>query len=435
MWLLAGFVACALGAAIACGGSDTTGVSGGGDDGGASSGASGSSSSSGASGSSSSSGDPGADGGHGMLPAGAACTSDAECASGGCDYTKHCALGRSCTQHNGGDTCGPMGSENCCTTLDVPKPGADYKLDKYNITAGRFRTFIEKTKGNVRGYVQANRPSWFETAWDPWLPNVMDDGERTTIAIGVFPTGKGQDGVYQQLGPVHYGAKEMGGNEGCNTSQTGNARTYRLPDDVNTYFGDAQQYTQDILDQKPQQCTTFFMFAAFCIWDGGRLASFDELGYAWNKGQPANYTYPWGNTPVPGGENNVYPYDPMGKFGAVAPPGSDPTVANYKYNFWMPMNMQCIGNDPAKCDYSVFIAPPGRFPKGNGPFGHADLAGNVYDVALPMTGTPGTDPSTRNVTLARTGAFDNHQITAPSATFNTWHAYNKYLAVGARCAR
>jgi formylglycine-generating enzyme required for sulfatase activity len=346
-------------------------------------------------------------------------------------------VGRSCTQHNGGDTCGPNANESCCTSIAVPKPSAAYTLDKYNITAGRFRVFIDKTKGDVRGYVQAHRPAWFESAWDPWLPKEMDDGNRTTIAIGVYPTGQGQDGVYQQLGPVHYGAQEQGGNEGCNTSQTGNARTYRLPDDINTsYFADTQQYTQDILDQKPQQCTTFFMFAAFCIWDGGRLASFDELLYAWEDGAPATHTYPWGNAPIPGGWNNAYPYDPTGQgFGAPAPPGSDMTVANYKYNFWMPKTMQCIGNDPAKCDYSVYIAPPGRFPKGNGALGHADLAGNVYDVALPMNGTAGTDPATRTVSLARTGAFDNHAIAKPDATFVSWKPYNKYLAVGARCSR
>ena len=48
----------------------------------------------------------------------------------------------------------------------MPKPGAAYKLDKYNITAGRFRVFVEKTKGDVRGYIQKNRPAWFEPAWD-----------------------------------------------------------------------------------------------------------------------------------------------------------------------------------------------------------------------------------------------------------------------------
>jgi hypothetical protein len=57
-----------------------------------------------------------------------------------------------------------------------------------------------------------------------------------------FAPGEGRDGVYQQLGPIHYGT-EGPGNEGCLTKQVGNARTYRLPDTVNTtLFADVQQY-------------------------------------------------------------------------------------------------------------------------------------------------------------------------------------------------
>lgn len=381
----------------------------------------------------------GGGGGSGTLPAGAACTSDDQCASGGCAYDGKCAVARSCTQHLGGDTCGPNGDESCCTSIPVPKPGAPYSLDKYNITAGRFRVFVDKTKGDVRGYVAAHRPKWFDPAWDSFLPSKMDDGTVMTGDSHLYAPGQGQDGVYQQLGPVHYGAKEAGGNEGCLTKEVGNARTFRLPDDVNTrLFADVQQYSQDDLDPKPQQCTTFFMFAAFCIWDGGRMPTLAELDYAWDAGDAPKHLYPWGNTPVPGGWDKPYPFDPTGKgFGSPSPAGSDMTVANYKYNFWMPANIQCIGDDPAKCDYSVYIAPPGHFPKGNGPFGHADLAGNVYDVAMPPKATPGTDPTLLDAGLARTGAFDNHGIPNqhPVTGFRSWKATNKYLAVGARCAR
>jgi hypothetical protein len=373
------------------------------------------------------------------VPAGGACTKDSDCVSGGCDYSLHCAVGRSCTQHNGGDTCGPKGKDSCCTSIAVPMPNAPFKLDKYNITAGRYRAFVEKTKGNIRGWIQANRPAWFEAAWDPWIPNVMDDGTVVTGTSHLFDPGKGQDGVYQQLGPIHYGAAEAGGNEGCLTKEVGNARTYRLPDDVNTkLFDDVQQYTQEVLDTKSQQCLTFFMVAAFCAWDGGRMPTLTELDYAWDKGDAPNHLYPWGSSPAPGGWDKPYPFDPTGMgFGKTSPVGSDTTRANYHYNFWMPKNIQCIGDDPAKCDYSVYIAPPGTFPSGDGPFGHSDLAGNVYNVALPISGTPGTDPTTRTVGLNRTGAFDMHGIPTqhPVTGFRGWKSTNKYLAVGGRCAR
>src|SRR5262249_7219405 len=88
---------------------------------------------------------------------GVGCAVDADCASGACDYQKRCALVPSCVVHFGGDTCGvgEVGDpdaqhESCCTTLDVPRPeakGGPYKLDKYLVTAGRMRAFVEHFDG------------------------------------------------------------------------------------------------------------------------------------------------------------------------------------------------------------------------------------------------------------------------------------------------
>ena len=382
---------------------------------------------------------PSPDAGPALLAAGAACAANEACASGTCDDTGHCAISPSCARLHGGRTCGPKGDESCCVAIPVAKPSAPYSLDKYSVTAGRFRTFVERTGGDVRGWMQTHRPAWFPASWDAWLPRTMDDGTAVTGDNHVFAAGAGRDGVYQQLGPIHYGT-EGPGNEGCLTKQVGNARTYRLPDAVNaSLFADVQQYGQDVLDDKPQQCTTFFLFAAFCAWDGGRLPTLAELDYAWDAGSPQTHLYPWGMSPAPGGYADAYPFDPAGQgFGTVAPAGSDITMANYKYNFWAPARMRCLGDDPLKCDYSLYLAPPGRFPKGNGPFGHADLAGDVYNVAMPSPApSPTAPPETLSIGLARTGAFDNHAIPNqhPVPGFRTWPATNKYLATGARCAR
>jgi hypothetical protein len=43
---------------------------------------------------------------------------------------------------------------------------------------------------------------------------------------------------------------------------------------------------------------------------------------------------------------------------AREPATSDMKRANYRYNFWMPATMLCIDDDPAKRDYSVYVAPP-----------------------------------------------------------------------------
>ena len=382
-------------------------------------------------------GEDASDGDSGERDAGASCTTDEQCASGGCDDTGHCALGRSCTQTSGGLTCGVDGGDSCCTSLQVPRMDggvdAGYTLDKYSVTAGRFRVFITKTQGNVRGYVQAHRPAWFDPGWDSFLPVEMDDGTKVTGQDHVFTGDAGRDGVYQQLGPIHFGT-EAPGNEGCLTKEVGNARTYRLPDDVNaTDFNDVQQYSQADLDPKAMQCATFYMLAAFCIWDGGRVPTLDELSFAWTGGDAGTHAYPWGNEPVPGGYD--FPFDTRADailYGKEAPDGSVNDHANHLYNWWSPASLACLDSDAQACDYSVYVAPPGRFPLGNGPFGHSDLAGDVYNVAMPPTST--SDPTTLEAGLARTGAFDGHMI-KEKGDFGAYLATNKYLAVGARCAR
>ncbi|HEY8073092.1 MAG TPA: hypothetical protein VIF62_03265, partial [Labilithrix sp.] len=101
------------------------------------------------------------------------CSAHADCASDACGYKGTCVAIRSCTAHHGGDTCGA--GEDCCTTIDMPAaPGGDVKLDKYTITAGRFRQFVERTNGDLRGYMAANAPAWWNASWNAFLPNVLD---------------------------------------------------------------------------------------------------------------------------------------------------------------------------------------------------------------------------------------------------------------------
>ena len=344
---------------------------------------------------------------------------------------------RSCTQKAGGKTCGPKGDDDCCKAIPVPKPAAAFSLDKYNITAGRMRAMVTALNGDVRGYIKAHRPAWFEESWDPMLPIKMDDGTVVKGQNHVFADGKGFDGVYQQLGPIHWGA-EGPGNEGCLTKQIGNARTYRLPDDANkNLFDDVQQYSQEVLDTKSLQCVTWYMVAAFCAWDGGRMPTLDEINFAFDGGKPAEHKYPWGLTPVPAGWDSEYDTEADAKaFGKVQPTGGNQTFANFRYNFFEPAKKLCVGATQ-NCDYSLYIAPPGRFPKGDGPFGHSDLVGNVYNMAGPLNGAAGSDPKLRTAPLARIGAFDGHNIPAqhPASDNGKWNALQKYLAVGGRCAR
>jgi formylglycine-generating enzyme required for sulfatase activity len=340
---------------------------------------------------------------------GKGCEVHDDCTSDGCAYDKRCASQRSCVLHHGGDTCGPAGATgDCCASISVPRPEADggaFTLDTYVVTAGRMRAMVERLGGNVRGWIQANRPEGFSPAWDAFLPSQMDDPANGFT---------GYDGVYQQLGPwTFYPA--AGGNRGCNVEGPG-ARTFRAPDAINQRWGDMQRYPQNALDEKALNCVSHYMMAAFCAWDGGRLPSVAEIRYAFTGGE--DRTYPWGNAPPPAGWDNAYGFDPDGKgFGTKSPANGDLTRANHKYNWWSPAAR--IDND-----YSVYLAPPGRFPAGNGKFGHADLGGLVHQWTAERTDT--------QATFFRNGSWENHAVQNGTTTRDP---RAKYYAIGGRCAR
>jgi hypothetical protein len=250
---------------------------------------------------------------------------------------------------------------------------------------------------------------------------MLDNGQVTPDDPPAFT------GVYQELGPYVHGTPG-GGNEGCYIAGVG-ARTYRLPDAVNARMSDPQHYPVAFLDQRALNCVTVYIVAAFCAWDGAMLPTGAMEDAAWGGAR-----YPWG-TNAPSGYDQAYPMDPMGTFGQesygafssgpfVAAPFAltDTLWANYNYNYWG-------GATQSSTDYSIFIAPPGSFPNGNSPTGHADLAGAVFN-SFQIDATGATAHWSRN------GSWQGHTIpwTAPG-TFGQFPAHDKYWAMGGRCAR
>jgi len=321
-----------------------------------------------------------------------ACSAHSDCGSDSCSYQKKCAAQRSCSAHHGGDTCGENGNESCCTTI----PGSP--IDKYNITAGRFRTFVERTNGNLRGWVQAHAPDGWDASWNDKLPTMLDNG-------GTAPD---FTGLYQEMGPSVHGTAGPS-NEGCFVDGYG-ARSYRLPDAINTRMGDHQNYAQDVLDDKALNCVPAYLIAAFCAWDGGRMPTKAEWDGAWGGA-----LYPWGAGPAPAGWPSAYDTDASGI--TPLPASGDVKRANYAYNYWAPETK--IGHD-----YTLYIAAPGRFPSGAGPMGHQDLGGSVFNFQI-ITGS--------NVQWSKSGSWQGHVI--PYGNSLVTPASNKYWATGGRCAR
>lgn len=336
---------------------------------------------------------------------GKTCNMHTDCSSDGCSYKNICVAIRSCTAHHGGDTCGPGEAddthESCCTTI------AGSGLDKYNVTAGRFRQFVERTNGNLRGWAEDHAPDGWDASWNAYLPTVLDNGGNTPDDPPAF------SGVYQELGPYVHGTSGSG-NQGCFVGGPG-ARTYRLPDDINARVGDSQKYSQEVLDEKPMNCVTGYMMAAFCAWDRGRLPTAAEWNQAWGPS-----TYPWGATPEPAGWETPYDRETSALAHPTLPPDGDRKRANYGYNYWSPTSRIAT-------DGSVYISAPGRFPDGNGPDGHADLAGNVFNI-LPLT--PCADGWCN--AWSKSGSWQGHTI---GGAVGARTAAAKYWAAGGRCFR
>ena len=160
----------------------------------------------------------------------------------------------------------------------------------------------------------------------------------------------------------------------------------------------------------PINCITWFEAQAFCTWDGGRLPTEAEWQYAAGGGSE-NRTYPWGEAPL----------------------GSDANLANYG----------CFYNGNGTCSGLTNIATVGSISAGNGKWGQADMAGNLFEWVQDWYATPYpascnncADLSSSPTRVMRGGAFMFEATYVPAAYRNPYRAPSlRYHTGGARCAR
>jgi formylglycine-generating enzyme required for sulfatase activity len=172
---------------------------------------------------------------------------------------------------------------------------AEFVLDKYEVTVGRFRAFVDAGGGTQSrppvagsGASPLVSGSGWDSAWNAALP-----ADRTALVEAV---------------------KCVSGYETW-TDTAGNNETY------------------------PMNCVSWYEAFAFCIWDGGRLPTGVEWEYA-AAGAGDNRVYPWGDQVT------------------------EPLPANYYAT-----------------DNSPFVAV-GSYPDGDGRWGHAELAGSLWEWTL-----------------------------------------------------
>lgn len=258
---------------------------------------------------------------------GKACAADSDC-DVVCSDSKVCVSIPSCKAHFGGDTCGigEVGDanakhESCCRSLpvagytDAAHPGKQVYLDKYEITAGRIRSWIAQMaaanggKPDVRGWIQKNRPQIWDPAWDEFLPTDTEGGTKVIArrllgdprvedqndsgpgVVGPPATDQPRNmGTNYQFGSETY--VDLHGMDCATFKDSYGFPTYYYPPEIlsrNNQVSradgkDAQTNgkpiaAQEALDVKAMNCITNLMLQAFCAWDGGQLATDEVLDY------------------------------------------------------------------------------------------------------------------------------------------------------------
>jgi formylglycine-generating enzyme required for sulfatase activity len=268
---------------------------------------------------------------------------------------------------------------------------SSFRLDKYDVTVGRFRQFVRAWNGGAgytppagsgkhthlnggRGLANGAAPGTFETGWNP-----SDDGD-------VAPTDA---------------------NLACDkTSATWTAAA-----------GSDERL--------PINCITWYEAYAFCIWDGGFLPSYTEWGYA-AAGGSQQRMYPWGS--------------------------ADPGISNQYaiYNCYYPSGaadagllMPGVAPPPPICSSSLAnIAPVGAAAAGQGRWGQLDLTGNMWTWVVDWFGTTTACIDCANLTagsderrMMRGGPFNDTGDDLLSWAFNVDSPSYRDPTDGFRCAR
>jgi len=306
-------------------------------------------------------------------------------------------------------TCGPPSckglavdcgaSENCCTSPTVtgsptafkrdnnaiyPATVSSFRLDKFEVTVGRFRKFVDAV------------------VLKQWSP-VAGSGRHTHLNNGA--------GLANSTG---------GGNEpGWDASWSDvNLPPVKKTWDGASYLGcntGYQTWTEDSgpNETKPINCVNWYQAAAFCIWDGGFLPSEAEWNYA-AAGGDQQRNRPWSD-----------PFDST---------TIDCTYANY---FGASGGTDfCV--KPGTGSTSVVGSVS---PRGNGRYGQADLAGNVWEWNLDWYGNyAATCNNCANTVVAsgrtnRGGMFGDLEANNRSSTRNASPPTLNNFNVGLRCAR
>ena len=258
------------------------------------------------------------------------------------------------------------------TDTTHPATLSPFVLDKYEVTVGRFRRFVNAGMGT-----QANPPP-------------AGAGARTLNGM----------------------VKQGGWDPSLNASLTANMAALVAAVKCSA----TQQTWTDTAganENKPINCVNWHEAMAFCIWDGGYLPTEAE----------------WNFTAAGGGEQRAYPWS--------SPPGSTTIDCSYaNYNINSPAGTYCVNGTTGGTN-----RVGSESPKGDGKWGHSDLAGNVFEWVLDWYASPYPNPCSdcANLTPASERVTRGASWNIVSYVRAAYRAYVtpafRGFDLGVRCAR
>lgn len=300
--------------------------------------------------------------------------------------------------------CGPDANDVCArspivlggpllrgTDASNPATISAFRLDKYEVTVGRFRSFVKAWVGGWRpaagsgkhGHLNLGRglvkpTATYETGWDAVWTNY----------VGALPDGLTPSGP------------------GATTNADWNANL-NCRDGFSTWTGVAGGN-----ETRPQNCLSWYDLYAFCIWDGGFLPSEAEWEHA-AAGGIADRAFPWGNEPP----------------------------AESLASYYVDDSVQCRGDGRNGCTLADLLRV-GTKPTGNGLWGQSDLAGNVlewtFDSSAPYRvpcADCANDDQTYLTRAARGGSVAHSATGLAAAARASQLPVARDWSTGGRCAR